>query len=349
MNVPGSHRGFPLILCICNRYKHGSGGVTHGLPGSSTAPPPPRTLRAGGAAAGCLHLPGALPPGIPAAPGAAAAAVPPPRPPPRGAERRCRPGASRGSAGSLPPLTSGGSSGRGFPPDVSAGRAGVGQRRGARRGRRLSRGSREAAVHPHPVSLRRRNFSPPRTPRRASLRGGTTSHGAQNPAPRRHPEPRRLPSRFQPTFLPLRCCFPRRREGAPSPPRPGSRPLSSGTSSSRRSPLLCLSLRLHHPPLYSRAGSAGIYSGGKSRADVMLLIASPKEREEGNGARGGDARFPPPARLGTARNGAIRAVPHRAELCRAVPQVPRHLGASIGARRDPVLPPLPSLSFFFFN
>lgn len=38
------------------------------------------------------------------------------------------------------------------------------------------------------------------------------------------------------------------------------------------------------PPLYSRAGSAGIYSGGESRADVMLLIASPREM---GGRRGG--------------------------------------------------------------
>lgn len=40
------------------------------------------------------------------------------------------------------------------------------------------------------------------------------------------------------------------------------------------------------PPLYSRAGSAGIYSGGESRADVMLLIASPREM---GGRRGGAA------------------------------------------------------------
>lgn len=43
------------------------------------------------------------------------------------------------------------------------------------------------------------------------------------------------------------------------------------------------------PPLYSRAGSAGIYSGGESRADVMLLIASPREM---GGRRGGGQRGP---------------------------------------------------------
>lgn len=216
--------------------------VTRGLASPATAPPSLRTPRGGGggAAAGCLHRPAALrhlPPVL----------GPPPPSLRRGRHRAVPNGAAGpGTTGArrapFPPLTSGGSPGRGFPPDVSAGRepplaGGRGAAAGARRDRRLSRGSREAAAAAPPHTRLRSGGETfprrgPRTPRRASLRGGTTSHGAQSPTPRRHGEPQRFPSPFH---LPSArcCCFPGRREGAPQPPRPGSRPLCSAASSGR--------------------------------------------------------------------------------------------------------------------
>lgn len=200
---------------------------------------------------------------------------------------------------------------------------------------RCERGVRRSSAGP---GLSRRPAAPGaqkllrRVPRRASIPARRDSLPGAQPLV---PPARALPAPLV-SHLPSRRRCPGRSQGARQPRRPRRSAAARGEQLPRLPAPLPLA-RVASPPFYSRAGSAGIYSGGESLADVMLLIASPKEREEGSGPAAVMQGFPAgTARLGTARHGATpgRAGQH--------PSEPRRTPA------PSLLTPLPFIYLFIY-
>lgn len=241
----------------CSLCAYGLDGSIRGGAGLLPAWPAPPQLPGPCAPSGAAVPPPAAPiarprSGIPAGP--EAAAFPPPRPPPRGAERRCRPG--RAGVRRAPSRRSQLAAARARGSPGWERRDGATAGAGLRWSRRLSRGSREAATLPHPTSLRRRNFSSPRPadpragifpwrdklPRSSAPRLAGAESLSFSPPASTYPPPAAAvcPAggkefRTRPAALPARRPFPLLR-------------CLLRERSSRRSPLLCLSPRLHHPP-----------------------------------------------------------------------------------------------------